>query len=67
MGYFNDATSTSYVSQSAMREGRAFDERVATVAPVKTRRHSHGSPGDKSQATGVNNNNLNLRKKLEQL
>lgn len=60
---FHDAETTSQVSQSASSIGRGDDERVATVAPVKARRHSHGSPGDKNQATGVNNNNLNLRKK----
>ena len=64
----HDAATSSQASQSAFSVGRGDDERVATVAPVKAwRRHSHGSPGDKNQATGVNNNNVNLKKKLERL
>lgn len=59
--FSSDAATTSQVIQSECSVGRGDDERVATVAPVKARRHSHGSPGDKNQATGVNNNNLNLR------
>lgn len=59
--YFTDAVTTSQVSKSAFSVGRGDDERVATVARVKARRHSHGSPSDKNQATGVNNNNLNIR------
>lgn len=57
------ADATSRDSQLECSAGRGVDKRVATVAPVKARRHSHGSPGDKNQATGVNNNNLNQRGK----
>ncbi|KAJ8254215.1 hypothetical protein COCON_G00208270, partial [Conger conger] len=32
------------------------------VAPVRTKRHSHGSPGDKNPATKINNNNPILKK-----
>ncbi|KAM9818241.1 MHC class II regulatory factor RFX1 isoform X1 [Syngnathus typhle] len=43
--------------QSTFSGRRGLGKRLATVAPVKARRHSHGSPGDENQATGVNNPN----------
>ena len=41
-------------SDEGGREGSGW---VATVALVRTKRHSHGSPGDKNPATRINNNN----------
>ncbi|KAL4648572.1 MHC class II regulatory factor RFX1 [Arapaima gigas] len=48
--------------QSEERRGREENGWVATVAPVRTKRHSHGSPGDKNPATRINNNNPNIKK-----
>lgn len=54
---FKNSAALDQSERGKGREGREGSGWVATVALVRTKLHSRGSPGDKSPATRINNNN----------